>query len=89
MASKYHAVPCAGAAHSNPHIDNCGLCAPLWGRVVVPVAFPSLQAFRDSLDDLSDEDRRKAWKGPRQAAHLLSNREARARWEEGKARRGA
>lgn len=23
--------PCDGEAHSNPHIDNCGACAPRWG----------------------------------------------------------
>jgi len=23
--------PCNGEAHSNPHIDNCGTCAPRWG----------------------------------------------------------
>ncbi len=22
---------CHGEAHSNPHIDNCGLCSPRWG----------------------------------------------------------
>ncbi len=22
---------CTGEAHSNPHIDNCGVCAPRWG----------------------------------------------------------
>lgn len=27
--------PCSGEAHRNPAgIDHCGLCAPLWGRVV-------------------------------------------------------
>lgn len=24
-------VECTGEAHSNPHIDNCGLCSPRWG----------------------------------------------------------
>lgn len=24
---------CTGEAHSNPHIDNCGTCAPRWGAV--------------------------------------------------------
>lgn len=27
-------VPCPGSAHSNPFIDNCGLCAPAWGELV-------------------------------------------------------
>lgn len=31
----YRLEPCPGAAHSNPHIDNCMLCAPLWGWIVV------------------------------------------------------
>lgn len=22
---------CGGEAHSNPHIDNCSICAPHWG----------------------------------------------------------
>ena len=26
-------VPCNGEAHSNPHIDHCMVCLPLWGRV--------------------------------------------------------
>jgi hypothetical protein len=26
-------VPCDGEAHSNPHIDNCGHCAPRWGWI--------------------------------------------------------
>ena len=25
---------CAGEAHGNPHIDNCGQCAPNWGWIV-------------------------------------------------------
>ena len=30
-------VVCAGAAHDNPHIDNCMQCAPRWGWVMVPI----------------------------------------------------
>jgi len=26
---------CSGEAHSNPHIDNCNICAPRWGRIPV------------------------------------------------------
>jgi hypothetical protein len=29
---------CPGEAHENPHIDNCGICAPKWG--VVPTYAP-------------------------------------------------
>ena len=25
-------LACMGEAHFNPHIDNCGVCCPLWGR---------------------------------------------------------
>lgn len=25
---------CGGEAHSNAYIDNCGRCAPLWGKVL-------------------------------------------------------
>jgi len=26
---------CNGEAHSNPHIDHCSVCMPLWGRMLV------------------------------------------------------
>lgn len=29
-------APCHGEAHSNPMIDNCSRCAPLWEWVVIP-----------------------------------------------------
>lgn len=34
LVEKYESISdaCDGDAHSNPHIDNCGLCAPFWGR---------------------------------------------------------
>jgi len=32
----YKLIPCAGAAHGNPYIDNCSICAPRWGVVMVP-----------------------------------------------------
>ena len=41
-----HFVPCTGAAHSNPHIDNCMCCAPRWGQVLVPVEYPTMDAYR-------------------------------------------
>jgi hypothetical protein len=33
------AVPhqCHGEAHGNAHVDHCGVCAPNWGTVAVPV----------------------------------------------------
>ena len=27
---------CHGEAHSNPYIDNCGVCMPRWGVIVRP-----------------------------------------------------
>jgi hypothetical protein len=37
MALKRAGIPllaeCSGEAHTNPHIDNCGVCAPRWGLV--------------------------------------------------------
>ncbi len=26
-------IPCPGEAHSNPHIDHCGICLPGWGEI--------------------------------------------------------
>lgn len=26
-------IDCTGAAHTNPFIDNCGICAPYWERI--------------------------------------------------------
>ena len=43
-----HMVPCTGAAHSNPHIDNCGMCAPHWGEVEIPVRFATLAEYREA-----------------------------------------
>lgn len=45
---KYTVFPCPGEAHSNAFIDNCGLCAPLWGEIVLPARFSSLDAWRDA-----------------------------------------
>lgn len=25
-------ITCTGEAHSNPYIDNCGVCMPYWGN---------------------------------------------------------
>lgn len=34
LTMKFNAIskPCTGEAHGNPHIDNCGMCAPFWSR---------------------------------------------------------
>jgi hypothetical protein len=44
--------PCDGSAHSNPHVDNCMLCAPRWGWVVAALAL-----FVGGCSALSDFDR--------------------------------
>lgn len=36
----YLIVKCEGEAHSNPHIDYCGRCMPLWGAYPVAVSGP-------------------------------------------------
>lgn len=35
MDVHYQLDPCPGEAHANAFIDNCSLCAPLWGWLVV------------------------------------------------------
>jgi hypothetical protein len=49
-----HFVPCTGAAHSNVYIDNCGVCAPRWGVVMVPREFATLGEMRDAREALLD-----------------------------------
>jgi hypothetical protein len=38
-------VICTGEAHSNPYIDNCGVCMPYWGR------YPMCPACNKKLKD--------------------------------------
>jgi hypothetical protein len=40
--AKYTVIKCTGEAHSNAFIDNCSLCAPNWGVIVLPPQFKSL-----------------------------------------------
>ncbi len=49
--SKFHAIPCPGEAHSNPHIDNCMLCAPLWGKIVLPVECETLEDWQNLSEE--------------------------------------
>lgn len=53
QAPKYHTVPCPGEAHRNPFIDNCMICAPAWGKIVIPVECVDLDAW----ERLSDAQR--------------------------------
>lgn len=41
--------PCEGEAHSNPMIDNCGVCMPDWGTVAY-VEFPDGHKQRINVD---------------------------------------
>jgi hypothetical protein len=45
-ADGYHFEDCTGEAHSNAFIDNCMVCMPMWGQVVVQDRIPT--AFEDS-----------------------------------------
>lgn len=45
-----HLVACPGEAHSNPHIDNCGICAPRWGKVEIPLRFATYQEYQDARE---------------------------------------
>jgi hypothetical protein len=42
----YHLLACVGEAHANPMIDNCGVCAPLWGVIPVPLCCGTLDDHR-------------------------------------------
>jgi hypothetical protein len=44
----FHTVTCDGEAHSNGHIDFCGVCAPLWGECVVPDWVISRRHYNDA-----------------------------------------
>jgi hypothetical protein len=44
----WHLVECDGEAHSNPFIDNCYICAPLWGDVAVPDWVTGMEHYRDA-----------------------------------------
>lgn len=51
LADGFHLVPCPGEAHSaeaGGHIDNCGICAPRWGLVVVPVKYANVREMREA-----------------------------------------
>lgn len=50
--TRLHAVPCPGYAHwpEGALIDNCTVCAPRWGTVIVPAECKSVGAYIDWLD---------------------------------------
>lgn len=50
-----HLVPCPGAAHDNPWIDHCGICAPGWGWITPARAGWSGGALDRSDPALVDE----------------------------------
>lgn len=55
----WYTVKCEGEAHSNPFIDNCITCTPLWGRVLIPVEFSSLEEYREAYRKMSDQEKKK------------------------------
>lgn len=54
-AEAWHLVSCDGAAHSEPNIDHCGVCAPRWAVVVVPASCADVDAWRCLVDDAKVE----------------------------------
>ncbi len=52
LSGKTHMVPCPGEAH-NPEvcgmIDNCGICAPNWAEVEIPVEHKDLDVYQSFL----------------------------------------
>ena len=42
-------IPCTGEAHSNPFIDNCMVCMPLWGVVEETADIDIAAAFMAGL----------------------------------------
>jgi len=62
----FHFVPCDGEAHApgvGGYAENCHICAPDWGRVVVSTDCATLEDFRDKLCDLSSTARTALLKG--------------------------
>jgi len=51
-------IDCPGEAHSNPFVDHCEVCAPLWGKVkaLAPVDLAEARAggFDVAVADLDD-----------------------------------
>jgi hypothetical protein len=49
LSGQTHLVECPGEAH-NPDvggmIDNCGLCAPRWGKIEIPVEHKTIHDWR-------------------------------------------
>lgn len=77
----WHFVPCPGEAHSNPHIDNCGLCAPQWGKILVPTDCVDLNAWREKYCKLSDQERVEHDKTRKREKRRIQREEQKARIE--------
>jgi len=47
----WHLVPCDGEAHQpgGAFIDNCMICAPLWGDVAIPSWCTGMEHYRDAV----------------------------------------
>lgn len=55
----WRCVPCHGEAHSNPHIDNCGICAPLWEKIVIPMEYVSIEDFNEAFEKMNETEKKK------------------------------
>lgn len=73
----YRVVPCDGSAHDSAFNDNCHRCAPLWGRLVVPEAFPDAESYRDHFWAL-EESQPAAAKALRRRVRAATTRHANA-----------
>ena len=63
----FHLVPCPGDAHgpNGAYIDNCMLCAPLWGDIAIPTWARDLDHYRDAAAAVRALTR---WLAPRRDA---------------------
>lgn len=50
----HHLVPCTGQAHDpeiGGMIDHCGMCAPRWGWVEVPIEYKSVAEYQEAQEN--------------------------------------
>ncbi len=55
MSGNLHVVQCPGEAHDpavGGMIDNCGICAPGWRTLMIPVECATLLDWRNRLSDI-------------------------------------
>jgi len=70
----WHLVPCDGNAHS-PEVggmqDHCGICAPFWARVCVPVGCETVGDWRAEREEMAPEASKVARMHQRTAARRM------------------